>query len=108
MSSPDNHILIPVVSDLVVPGDPRLKKETYEKMSAESAYADNLNQRINELESAIGQDGMTSLSRAYAIREEASRAKNTELEQADFADDKTQNKDKLIIETETDADSTQK
>ena len=80
MSSPDNYTLIPVISDLVVPGDPRLKKEDHEKTSAESAYADNLNQRINELESAIGQDDMTSLARAYAIREEASRAKKAEME----------------------------
>ena len=108
MSSPDNHILIPVVSDLVVPGDPRLKKGAYEKMSAESAYADNLNQRINELESAIGQDGMTSLSRAYAIREEASRAKNTKFKQADFADEKAKDQDASNIETEKDADSIQK
>jgi hypothetical protein len=107
MSSPDNHILIPVVSDLVVPGDPRLKKGAYEKMSAESAYADNLNQRINELESAIGQDEMTSLSRAYAIREEASRAKNTQFEQA-VVDEKAKDQDTSDIDTEMDADSTQK
>ncbi len=90
MSSPDTHILIPVVSDLVIPGDPRLKKEAYEKMSSESTYADNFNQRINELESAIGQDETTSLARAYAIREEASRAKNTE---SDYLDEKTEEQD---------------
>ncbi len=73
MTSPDNNTLIPVVSDLIIPGDPLLKKEAYEKLSDESAYADNLNLRINELEDAIGQNDATSLSRAYAIREEASR-----------------------------------
>jgi hypothetical protein len=73
MSSFDKNTLIPVVSDLIIPGDPRLKKEANEKLSSESSYADNLNLRINELEDAIGQDDATSLARAYAIREEASR-----------------------------------
>ncbi|MCK5812613.1 MAG: hypothetical protein KAH03_00075 [Cocleimonas sp.] len=105
MSSPDNPTLIPVISDLVVPGDPLLKKEAYEKMSAESAYADNLNQRINELESAIGQDDMTSLSRAYAIREEASRAK---YHKSDYSDDQSESQDESITDTEIKSDSTQK
>jgi hypothetical protein len=83
MSKPNNHILIPVASDLIIPGDPRMKKEVNEKLSPESSYTDNLNQRINELETAIGQDEMTSLSRAYAIREEASRAKISELDASD-------------------------
>ncbi len=90
MSIPDTYILIPVVSDLVIPGDPRLKKEACEKTSAESMYADHFNQRINELESAIGQDEITSLARAYAIREEASRAKNTE---SDYFDEKSEGQD---------------
>jgi len=80
MSKPNNHILIPVASDLVIPGDPRLKKEASEKLLAESSYTDNLNQRINELETAIGQDETTSLARAYAIREEASRAQTSEID----------------------------
>jgi hypothetical protein len=75
MSNPDNNTFIPVASDLIIPGDPRLKKEDSEKLSAASLYANNLNLRINELESAIGQNKSTSLSRAYAIREEASRTK---------------------------------
>ena len=73
MSNSDENILIPVVSDLVIPGNPRLKKKASEKMSEESSYSDNFNQRIDELESAIGQNDSTSFSRAYAIREEASR-----------------------------------
>lgn len=80
MSNLDNTTFIPVASDLIIPGDPRLKKEGSDKLSAESLYADNLNLRINELESAIGQNKSTSLSRAYAIREEASRTKVSDID----------------------------
>jgi len=80
MSNSDENILIPVVSDLIIPGDPRLKKKASEKLSDESSYSDNFNQRINELESAIGQNDSTSLSRAYAIREEASRVSVQKIE----------------------------
>ena len=73
MSNSNENILIPVVSDLVIPGDPLLKKSANEKMSDESNYTDSFNQRIDELESAIGQNELTTLGRAYAIREEASR-----------------------------------
>ena len=93
MSSPDNNALIPVVSDLIIPGDPLLKKEAYEKLSDESAYADNLNLRINELEDAIGQNDATSLSRAYAIREEASR-KSTKTDYAKVEADDQEKEEK--------------
>ncbi len=73
MPNSNENILIPVVSDLIIPGDPRLKKSANEKISDESSYTDSFNQRINELESAIGQNELTTLGRAYAIREEASR-----------------------------------
>ena len=64
---------IPVVSDLVVPGNPQLRQQS--KSSGNSSYVDALNSRIDELESAIGQDTMGSQSRAYAIREEANRGR---------------------------------
>jgi hypothetical protein len=89
MSKPNNHILIPVASDLVIPGNPLMKKEASEKHSAESSYIDNLNRRINELETAIGQDETTSLGRAYAIREEASRAKTSEIDLSTTESDKS-------------------
>ncbi|MCK5918322.1 MAG: hypothetical protein KAG34_07845 [Cocleimonas sp.] len=96
MSSPDNNTLIPVVSDLMIPGDPLLKKEAYEKLSAESAYADNLNLRINELEDAIGQNDSTSLSRAYAIREEASRkSSKTDYSKIESDDEQEEVKDDI-------------
>ena len=72
-----------------------MKKQENEKTSAESSYSNNLNQRIDELESAIGQNEATSLSRAYAIREEASRIKipdDHDANTADSSDDDSENK----------------
>ena len=67
---------IPVVSDLVVPGNPALRQQGDASGKNKSGrYADALNSRIDELESAIGQDTMGTQSRAYAIRAEASRSK---------------------------------
>ena len=71
--SPSKPSYVPVVSDVVVRGKPTLRKP--ERKAATSSdknnYADALNSRIDELESAIGQDTIGSKSRAYAIREEA-------------------------------------
>ena len=47
---------IPVVSDLVKPGNPALRQQS--NASGNARYADALNSRIDELESAIGQDTM--------------------------------------------------
>jgi len=64
------------VSDLVVPGNPALKRQNDASGKTQSGrYADALNTRIDELESAIGQDTMGTRSRAYAIRAEASRGR---------------------------------
>lgn len=67
---------IPVVSDLVTPGNPALRQQNEAGGNAKpNRYADALNSRIDELESAIGQDTMGSQSRAFAIRAEASRSR---------------------------------
>ncbi|MGB1309592.1 MAG: hypothetical protein ACPG47_00195 [Leucothrix sp.] len=67
---------IPVVSDLVVPGNPALRRQGDASGNKRSSrYADALNSRIDELESAIGQDTMGTRSRAFAIRAEASRSR---------------------------------
>ena len=63
---------IPVVSDLVTPGNPALRQQNT-ALNKANRHADALNTRIDELESAIGQDTMGSQSRAFAIRAEASR-----------------------------------
>ena len=76
MSNPPSKTsaYIPVVSDLVVPGNPALRQQNDASGNTKSGrYADELNSRIDELESAIGQDTMGTQSRAYAIRAEASR-----------------------------------
>lgn len=76
MSNPPSRTsaYIPVVSDLVVPGNPALRQQNDTSGNTKAGrYADALNTRIDELESAIGQDTMGTQSRAYAIRAEASR-----------------------------------
>ena len=63
-----NKTRIPLVTDVIIPGDPKLKlihKEN-EPMSAEQ----NLKRRIDDVERAIGQDETTRLGRAHAIRSE--------------------------------------
>jgi len=78
MSNPPSKTsaYIPVVSDLVTPGNPALRQQNDALGSTKSGrYADALNNRIDELESAIGQDTMGSQSRAFAIRAEASRGR---------------------------------
>lgn len=76
MSNPPSKTsaYIPVVSDLVVPGNPALRRQGDASGKTKvDRYADALNSRIDELESAIGQDTMGTQSRAHAIRAEASR-----------------------------------
>ena len=76
MSNPPSKAseYIPVVSDLVVPGNPELRKDSENTSDMHNRnYVDDLNSRIDELESAIGQDTMGSQSRAHAIRAEANR-----------------------------------
>lgn len=61
---------IPVVTDLVSPGNPELKVKANSSAS-DTLNIDELNMRIDELENAIGQDSSHgSIGRAYAIRAE--------------------------------------
>lgn len=66
MSSYSN---IPTITNLVVAGDPRLKTQAQSDYSIPS-HIEELNMRIDDIESAIGQDDSSSMSRAYAIRAE--------------------------------------
>lgn len=62
-----SNMRIPVVMDVVVPGNPDLKvTSNADDLSAEQ----NLKRRIADVEQAIGQDEMTRLGRAHAIRSE--------------------------------------
>jgi len=72
-----NHLNIPVITDLVFPGDPALKAEAQERYSA-PPHLEELNMRIDEIESAIGQDTTGPVGRAFAIRAEKSRDKDSD------------------------------
>ena len=71
------HINIPVASKLVAPGDPRLKAIAQKNFSIPS-HIEELNNRIDELENAIGQDNSGPIGRAFAIRAEASCDKDSD------------------------------
>lgn len=60
---------IPVLTDLIVAGNPKLKKTEEDKHSLSLKTA-NLNMRIDEIEAAIGQDSEGPVGRAFAIRAE--------------------------------------
>ncbi len=96
MSNPPSKTseYIPVVSDLVVPGNPELRQTS--KTTGQSKnrnYVDDLNFRIDELESAIGQDTMGSQSRAHAIRAEASRSNTPPVKRLKAKKDNNKNKE---------------
>ena len=84
---------IPVVSDLVVPGNPDLRQQTINNNDDNGNYLDQLNSRIDELETAIGQDTIGSQSRAYAIRAEANRRKSPPVKKLNGQSNKQANKD---------------
>ena len=63
------NINIPVASDLVTSGNPRLKELAQNNDSVPS-HIEELNSRIDELENAIGQDNSGPIGRAFAIRAE--------------------------------------
>ncbi len=68
---------IPVASDLIASGNPLLKAQA-QKEHAMPSHLDELNNRIDELESAIGQDNSGPIGRAFAIRAEESTEENNE------------------------------
>ncbi len=60
---------IPILTDLVVAGNPKLKLSDKDKRSY-LHQSENLHLRINQIETAIGQDEPTPVGRAFAIRAE--------------------------------------
>ena len=68
---------IPFASKLVCPGDPAMKAQAAIRYKAPS-HLDELNARIDELESAIGQDANGPVGRAFAIRAEKSCDKDSD------------------------------
>lgn len=72
-----NHLNIPVITDLVFAGDPALRAEA-KKMYSVPSHLEELNLRIDEIESAIGQDTTGPVGRAFAIRAEKSCDKDSD------------------------------
>ena len=73
----DKTIRIPIITDLVVAGDPELKIKVNAKVGVEGLEGDKqafdlrLKQKINELKDTIGQEEGDNIARAHAIRVEA-------------------------------------
>lgn len=65
------NLNIPLLTELVTAGNPKLKLSEEDKKSL-SPQSANLNMRIDEIEVAIGQDTNGPIGRAYAIRAEES------------------------------------
>ncbi len=66
---PDKHNTIPLVTTLVAAGDPSMKASAQLNNELPS-HLDDLNQRIDDIETAIGQDSTGPVGRAHAIRAE--------------------------------------
>jgi len=69
--SNEEHTSIPLITDVVVLGNPEMKRLAKEKQAAMADHAAvNLQRRIDDVEDAIGQDESKAPSRAHAIRAE--------------------------------------
>ena len=72
MQKKQNYNNVPTITNLVAAGNPR-KKAQATKQNASSSHLDELNQRIDEIENAIGQDNTGPVGRAFAIRAETNK-----------------------------------
>jgi len=70
-----NNNTIPTLTNLVASGNPSKKARKQSKNSS-SSHLDDLNQRIDEIENAIGQDNSGPVGRAFAIRAETNKLTN--------------------------------
>jgi len=61
---------IPLITDVVVLGNPEMKRLAEQESSDHSHAAINFQNRIDGVEDAIGQNETKSLTRAHAIRAE--------------------------------------
>lgn len=72
----DKTLRIPVVTNLVIAGDPVLKRRAKDKnriQKRQRAFELRLREKIKELESVTGQDEIKNIARAHAIRSEHDR-----------------------------------
>jgi hypothetical protein len=70
----ERNVHIPIVTDLVISGDPTLKKVNIASEGLEGdkqAYDLRLKQKMAELRETIGQEEGDNIARAHAIRAEA-------------------------------------
>lgn len=65
----DKYANIPLVTNLIAAGDPAMKAKAQLNEQAPT-HLDDLNQRIDDIETAIGQDNTGPVGRAHAIRVE--------------------------------------
>lgn len=75
MNSSTKNRVIPVVTDVVVPGNPDIIREAKARKAKEPVMqhaALNFQRRIDDVEDVIGQTDTLSASRAHAIRAEIS------------------------------------
>ncbi|MEH6457210.1 MAG: hypothetical protein V7749_12845 [Cocleimonas sp.] len=72
MRKKPNNNNVPTVTNLVAAGNP-IKKAQANKKNSGSSHLDELNQRIDEIEEAIGQDNSGPVGRAFAIRAETNK-----------------------------------
>ncbi len=70
MRKTKNHNNVPTITNLVAAGNPSKKAKV---KRAGSSHLDELNQRIDEIENAIGQDKTGPVGRAFAIRAETNK-----------------------------------
>jgi len=68
----DSTIRIPVITDLIRPGDPDIirRAKSGESVANQQNFEKRLKERISQLQSAAGQDEYSGLARAHAIRSE--------------------------------------
>ncbi|OQX08215.1 MAG: hypothetical protein BWK73_26045 [Thiothrix lacustris] len=72
----DKTIRIPVITDLVRGGDPKIIAQSHNphaKQQRRAAFEQRLRDRISELQAATGQDEYAGLARAHAIRSESNK-----------------------------------
>ena len=75
----DTTIRIPVITDLISPGDPEIirRAKTGESIEYQKNFEKRLKERIAELQSAAGQDEYSGLARAHAIRSETQESQSS-------------------------------
>lgn len=78
MTQSAKNYAVPIVTDVVIPGDPDIIKKAHEARN-NGLVADhgalNLQKRIDDIEDVIGQTEVLSPARAHAIRAEESSKK---------------------------------